>query len=141
MTRIPMSKIQTIEALRQRVAAAKGMGARLMLAPVVALMCCPAFAALPTMPTPAGGGIGGATVAQDDWLNNMGAWFKAGLGILGLVLGALGFLYVVMGGLQKWKLYSAGRAEIGDLKEYFVMGAVLAVFMVVMIGYAVQTLA
>ncbi len=93
------------------------------------------------MPTPAGGGIGGAAVADGDWLQNMGAWFKAGLGILGLVLGALGFLYVVMGGLQKWKLYSAGRAEIGDLKEYFVMGAVLAVFMVVMIGYAVQTLA
>ena len=133
-----MSKLQSLKTLARR---ASDKAACMLLAPMVGLMCSPTFAALPEMPTPAGGGIGGAAVAQGDWLNNMGAWFKAGLSILGLVLGALGFLYVVMGGLQKWKLYSAGRAEIGDLKEYFVMGAVMAVFMVVMIGYAVQTLA
>lgn len=114
--------------------------ARAALAPFVMLACSPAMAALPTMPAP-GDAIGGGTVAQGDWLGTMGAWIKAGLTILVLVLAALGFVYVLMGALGKWRAYSMGRAEIGDLKEYFVMGAVLAVFLVVMGTYAFETLA
>lgn len=114
--------------------------ARAALVPGVALMCSPVMAALPTMPTPQGGGIGGATVANDDWLGQMGAWFKAGITILALVLAGLGFIYVVMGGLSKWRAYSQGRAEIADLKEYFILGAVFAVFLVVMVTYAMQVL-
>jgi|GEM_PF-805661 hypothetical protein len=109
------------------------------LLPVVMLTTSPAFAGLPTMPTP-GPAIGGGQVAQGDWLGAMGAWFKAGVTILGLVLAALGFIYVVSGALSKWRAYSMGRAELGDLKEYFVMGAVMTVFLVVMVTYAVETL-
>ena len=126
--------------LKNLAARARNKSARLMLAPAVALLCSPAFAALPTMPTP-GQAIGGGSVASGDWLGAMGAWFKAGVTILGLVLAALGFIYVVMGALGKWRAYSMGRAEIADLKEYFIMGAVLAVFIVVMATYAAQVLA
>ncbi|MCR6480985.1 DUF2976 domain-containing protein [Variovorax sp. ZS18.2.2] len=103
-------------------------------------MSHPAFAELPKIKAPSDG-IGGIAVDDNNWLAQMGAWFKMGVTILGLILGALGFIYVVSGALQKWKQYAAGRAEIGDLKEYFIMGAILTVFLVVMIGYATQTLA
>ncbi len=125
--------------LKTLVARARDKSARLMLAPAVALLCSPAFAALPTMPTP-GQAIGGGSVASGDWLGAMGAWFKAGVTILGLVLAALGFIYVVMGALGKWRAYSMGRAEIADLKEYFIMAAVLGVFLVIMVTYSLQIL-
>ena len=32
------------------------------------------------------------------------------------------------------------RAELSDLKEYFVMGAVMTVFLIVMVTYAFETL-
>lgn len=112
----------------------------LMLAPAVMLLSSTAWAELPTMPTPSGGGIGGATPAQGDWLGTMGAWFKAGITILALILVALGFIYVIMGALGKWRAYSMGRAEMADLKEYFIMGSVLAVFLVLIATYALSTL-
>ncbi len=131
------TKLMQLKALAGR---ARERGARLMLAPAVALACSPAMAALPQLPTPSDG-IGGGAVAQGDWLGAMGAWFKAGITILALVLCALGFVYVIMGALGKWRAYSLGRAEIADLKEYFIMGAVLAVFLVVIATYAFETLA
>ncbi len=112
----------------------------MMLIPVLALMSTAARAELPTMPTP-GPGIGGASVGQGDWLGSLGAWFKAGITIFGLVLVGLGFLYVVMGALGRWRDYSKGRADIGELKEYFIMGAVMTVFLVAMVTYAFQTMA
>ena len=130
-------KLQSIVSLSHR---ARERVRQALLVPVVALMTHPAFAALPNLTTPTEG-IGGTTVAQGDWLAAIGAYFKIGLTILGLVLGGYGFLTVVAGGLGKWKQYSAGRIEIGELKEYFITGAVLAVFLVVMVSYAFQTIA
>ena len=118
---------------------ARERAGRMLLAPWVALMCSPAFAALPTVPVP-GEAVGGGTVADGDWLGAMGAWFKAGVIILSLILAAMGFIYVMMGALGKWRAYSMGRAEIADLKEYFIMAAVLAVFIVIMATYAAQVL-
>ena len=111
--------------------------ARAALVPAVMLISSPVYAALPTMPTP-GTGIGGATPADGDWLNTMGAWFKAGITILGLILAGLGLIYTVMGGLSKWRAYSLGRAEIADLKEYFIMATVFVVFLVLMVTYATK---
>ena len=118
---------------------AREKAGRMLLAPWVALMCSPAFAALPTVPVP-GEAVGGGTVADGDWLGAMGAWFKAGVIILSLILAAMGFIYVMMGALGKWRAYSMGRAEIADLKDYFIMAAVLAVFIVIMATYAAQVL-
>jgi integrating conjugative element membrane protein (TIGR03745 family) len=109
------------------------------LAPVVAVMCSPAFAALPTMPTP-GTDMKGQTCAAGDWMCAMSAYFKAGLAILGLVLLGLAFLGVVGGSLSKWKEYTAGRIQMGDLKEYFIAGMVLVVFMVLLVTYAYQVI-
>ena len=111
--------------------------ARAALVPAVMLISSPVYAALPTMPTP-GTGIGGTTPADGDWLNTMGAWFKAGITILGLILAGLGLIYTVMGGLSKWRAYSLGRAEIADLKEYFIMATVFVVFLVLMVTYATK---
>ena len=128
---------------RQAAAAGfKHLGDRLQrwaLAPVVAVMCSPALAALPTMPTP-GTDMNGATCAAGDWMCAMSAYFKAGMAILGLVLVALGFLYVVGGALSKWREYTAGRAQIADLKEYFIMGMILTVFLVILVTYAFQVI-
>lgn len=128
---------------RQAAAAGfKHLGDRLQrwaLAPVVAVMCSPALAALPTMPTP-GTDMNGATCAAGDWMCAMSAFFKAGMAILGLVLVALGFLYVVGGALSKWREYTAGRAQIADLKEYFIMGMILTVFLVILVTYAFQVI-
>ena len=118
---------------------AREKAGRMLLAPWVALMCSPAFAALPTVPVP-GEAVGGGTVADGDWLGAMGAWFKAGVIILSLILAAMGFIYVMMGALGKWRAYSMGRAEIADLKEYFIMAAVLGVFLVIMVTYSLQIL-
>lgn len=112
---------------------------RWALAPVVAVMCSPAMAALPTMPTP-GTDMEGNTCAAGDWMCAMSAFFKAGMAILGLVLVALGFLYVVGGALSKWREYTAGRAQIADLKEYFIMGMILTVFLVILVTYAFQVI-
>ena len=60
--------------------------------------------------------------------------------VLGLVLVALGFIYVVGGSLSKWREYTAGRAQIADLKEYFIMGMILVVFLVMLVTYAFQVI-
>ena len=123
--------------LKNLAASTREKMARAALVPAVMLMSSPVYAALTTMPTP-GTGIGGATPADGDWLNTMGAWFKAGITILGLILAGLGLIYTVMGGLSKWRAYSLGRAEIADLKEYFIMATVFVVFLVLMVTYATK---
>ncbi len=108
---------------------------------LVLLVCAPAFAALPTMPTPTGGGLGGAAVQDGDFFGIFGAYFKAGLTILGLVLAALAFLMVVVGSISRWRLYSQGKLEIADLKEYLIMSVIIIAFVIMMVKYAFETLA
>ncbi|WP_020424728.1 DUF2976 domain-containing protein [Paracidovorax oryzae] len=100
-----------------------------------------AMAALPNIPKPSGGGIGGAAVQDGDWLALMGAYFKAGFAILGIVLGTYAFFTVMSGALKKWKEYSEGRAQLADLKEHMIVGTVLLVFIVMLANYAIQTMA
>lgn len=103
------------------------------------LMSQPAFAALPTIATPATG-VGGAAVQQGDWIGTIGAIFVAVVAIIVLVLCAWFFLQGIMGLITKWKDYSNGRAQIGDLKEYFVMVILSSVVVVLLGGYAVSTM-
>jgi len=107
----------------------------------IVLTTSPALAALPTIPVPTGGGLGGAAVQEGDFLGMMGGYFKLGLTILGTVIAALAFIMVVAGGLARWKKYSAGQMEISELKEYLIMGVVIMVFVVMMVKYAFETLA
>lgn len=111
-----------------------------LLVSALALVALPALAELPTLTTPTEG-IGGTTVAQGDWLGALGAYFKLGITIFVMILCGWAFVQVIAGAIVRWKEYTSGRAAIGDLKEYFVMGAVLAVFMVMLGNYALQTVA
>ena len=94
---------------------------------------------LPTMPTP-GTDMQGNAVAEGDWMGSMSAWFKKGIVILGLILVGMGFIYVVGGALSKWRDYSRGKVELSDLKEYFALAMVFAVFLVLMMTYAFKVI-
>lgn len=128
---------QTTLAKAKRV---KDFAAKAALWPAVLLISTSAKAGLPTMPTP-GTGIGGAAVADGDWLGAMGAWWKSGLTILAMIFVGYFFLKVVMGAIGKWSQYTKGQADIADLKEYVISGSVLAIALVIMAGYAMSTLA
>lgn len=84
----------------------------------------PAVAALPTAVTPPAGAAAGDYIAvgQD--------YFKKGLLFLGLLISTLGFLAVAGGGIAKFNDYRTGRAELGDLAMFAVIGVVVLVLMV-----------
>ncbi|AIJ46983.1 MULTISPECIES: TIGR03745 family integrating conjugative element membrane protein [Comamonas] len=114
--------------------------ASIALAPVVLLATCPAFSALPTIQAPAGGSIGGGTTQEGDVLGQMGAYFKLGMTILGLVLAAIAFLFVVTASLQRYRDYTAGKIQLGDLKEFVIVSVIIISFVILMVNYAAQAL-
>lgn len=107
--------------------------------------CSAAFtgvqAALPKMPVPTGGGIGGASVQEGDWMGMLGAYFKQGFSTIGMVLAAAAFIAIVIGALQNWKSYSEGRLTLGELKQFLIVGVVVIVFIILMVGYATEVMA
>ncbi|CAN7764030.1 DUF2976 domain-containing protein [Pseudorhodoferax sp. LjRoot39] len=109
------------------------------LVPFVALACHPAFAELPTLVTPTEG-VNGTTVQNGDIIGQMGAIFKAIIGIVVLVIAGWFFLQAMMGLIGKWKDYSTGRAQISDMKEYFGMAMVSGVIIVALGTYAISTM-
>ena len=127
------------KSLVNTVRAARNKLSHWALVPAVAIMSSPAFAALPTMPTP-GTDMNGNAVAAGDWMGSMSAWFKAGLAIFGLII--LGFLFmkVVGGAVTKWGEYTKGRADIGDMKEYMIMAVIIVGFAILMVTYAFQVI-
>lgn len=139
MTSTPTSGQSVCKTTLSPIKKALGKAHALLLWAFTSLLCHPALAALPTMPSP-GTDMKGQAVANGDWLGTISAWFKSGIGILGLVLVGFGFIYVVSGGLSKWKDYSRGKAEMSDLKEYFIMGVVMMVFLVAMVTWAFSTI-
>lgn len=101
----------------------------------------PSMAALPQITAPSGGGIGGAAVQDGDFIGMVGAYMKAGLTMMAFVIVAYLFVRVIIGGLAKWKEYTSGQAQFGDLKEYIVASVILVAFAVMLAGYAISTLA
>lgn len=124
--------------LQAGVAKARKVVGGVLLAPAVMLANSPVWAALPTMPAP-GTDMNGQAVAAGDWMGTMSAWIKAGVVLFGLAVVGYAFIHVVMGAITKWRAYSTGKGELGDVKEYIVFSALLAVFIVVMVTYAFQT--
>lgn len=109
-----------------------------VVAPMAFLSTNTVFAGLPRMPVP-GTDMNGDDVQDGDWLGYMSAYYKVGIAIIGLVLAGLAFIYVMMGAMEKWKSYGSGRAQVADLKEYMIAGAVLVAFIVMMATYALST--
>lgn len=112
-----------------------------MAAAAFSAACIPAMAALPTIAPPTQGGIGGAAVQDGDIIGTLGGYFKMGLLMMGLVIAAYAFIYLVIGGLRRWKDYANGQASFAELKEYIIAAVVLIAFVVVLIGYSASTLA
>ena len=97
-----------------------------LLAPAVALMSMSpgAFAALPAVTAPTDGLSGACT--DGDIVCTIGAFFKQGINMAAVVVAAFFLIVLALGSFSRWKQYSAGRVEIGDLKEYLIAAAVLA---------------
>jgi hypothetical protein len=121
-------KLMQLEAPARRIGQ---QAAAAILAPVVALMCTPAFAALPTIPTP-GEKIGGGAPDEGDMVGLMSAWGKTGLLVLSLLMIGLLLVKIVMGSMHKWKEYTEGRVMAGDLKEYYIMAGITGVIAIVL---------
>lgn len=126
---------------KQTLAVVRKKAARAVLWPSVLLASSPVWATGGKvgnldLPTPPGEGIVG--VATGTWIGDMGAWFRVGILILGAILVGIAFVYVLAGALGKWRQYARGQADISDLKEYFIMGTILAVFVVAMATYALK---
>ena len=104
--------------------AIRACGATLLALLALAFCVEPALAALPTAVAPPAGAAAGDYIAvgQD--------YFKKGLLFLGLLISTLGFLAVAGGGIAKFNDYRTGRAELGDLAMFAVIGVVVLVLMV-----------
>ena len=89
-----------------------------------AVLAEPAVAALPAAVSPP------AAAASGDYIAIGQDYFKKGLLFLGLLISTLGFLAVAGGGIAKFNDYRTGRAELGDLAMFAVIGVVVLVLMV-----------
>ena len=90
----------------------------------------PALAALPTALDP------GSKGAAGDYLALMQAYWKKGVAVLVLIVGALAFLSVGGGAVAKFNEFRAGKAEIGDLTMYAVLGVILLIITVYLLTTA-----
>lgn len=114
--------------------------ASIALAPVALIAASPAFSALPTIQPPAGGSIGGGTTQEGDILGLIGAYLKLGFTILGLILAVAAFLYVVIASMQRYRDYTKGTIQLGDLKEHVIVSVIILTLVIAMVNYSVQTL-
>lgn len=102
----------------------------LLSALALALFAGSAAAALPTAVAPAAG------VASGDFIAIMQQYWKAGFAFLVLLVGAFTFLTVGGGAIAKFNEYRIGRAEIGDLMIYAVIGVVIIVAVIYLLTEA-----
>ena len=101
----------------------------------LALFACAnsAWAVLPT-PLPPTAAVSGDYIAlfQEYW--------KKGAIVLGLIIGTMGFLSVAGGGIAKFNDFRSGKAELGDLSLYAVVGVIILVLMVYLLSTAADIL-
>lgn len=99
----------------------------------VACATSPALAALPgQMAVPQG-----ANVGQGDYIKLWQYMTKSGVNVAGLIIGAGVFLYFAAGFVSKFVEYRRGKAEVGDLKEYGIVGTTVTVIVVALLTVAV----
>ncbi|MBY0368781.1 MAG: DUF2976 domain-containing protein [Proteobacteria bacterium] len=99
----------------------------------LSLMAHPAFADLPTAIQPQG-------VQAGDMPGLWRALLKAGVAVIVLGIGAVAFYKIPMGALKKWEEYRDGRAEIAEVKEYFIWGSIVLVAIVAILTTAASIL-
>lgn len=96
----------------------------------------PAFAALPgQLSVPQG-----ANVSQGDYISLWQFVIKKGVAVAALIIGAGVFLYFAAGFVAKFVEYRKGKAEVGDLKEYGIVGTAVTVIVVALLTVAVSVI-
>lgn len=94
-----------------------------------ALMADPALAELPTAVTADG-------AASGDYIEILKQYFKLGLLALGLIIAVIAFLNVGGGLLAMFNSFRTGRAELGDLGMFAVLGVVILVLVMYLLNEA-----
>ncbi len=90
----------------------------------------PAMAALPQPVQPGNG------VAAGDYIALLQQYWKEGIAFLVLAIGAYGFVEVGGGAVAKFREWREGKAELSDLKWFFVIGVVMLVALVYLLTIA-----
>lgn len=127
---------QLLVSLRHRLALVVDKGRSLktsLVVGVLSLIAHPAFADLPQAITPQG-------VQAGDMPGLWRALMKAGVAVVVLGIGAIAFYKIPMGALKKWEEYRDGRAEIAEVKEYFIWGSIVLVAIVAILTTAASIL-
>lgn len=89
----------------------------------------PAFADLPTQVAPEG-------VEQGDVIGMWRTYARTGFNVLILIVGAVAFINVAAGALEKWRQYGKGKIELTEMKEYIVGGVMVLVVVVFLLTVA-----
>lgn len=100
------------------------------IAALLALLTQSAMAALPTAVPPSAG------VASGDYIALMKQYWTSGVALLVLLGGVVAFLEVGGGAMAKFREYRVGRAELGDLMLYAVLGVVILVAVIYLLTQA-----
>lgn len=89
-----------------------------------ALAMEPALAALPAAVAAPQGAVSG------DYIGLLKEYWKQGIAALVLIMGAYAFISVGGGAIAKFNDYRAGKAELGDLTMYAILGVIILVTVV-----------
>ncbi len=118
-----------IRHLRKAMRAARESAPFVLIAMALGLAVEPAFAVLPTVVTPTG-------VSSGDYLGMSGDFIKKALLLMGLVIAAAGFTVVAGGAIGRFNEYRIGKAEMGAVASYVVLGALLLLIIVYLLTEA-----
>lgn len=105
-----------------------GMAALLLLA--AAFAASPAMAALPAAVQPAGGAAAG------DYIKLLQEYWKSGVAVMVLMVGAYAFVEVGGGAVTKFGEWRSGKAELTELKWFFFIGVVMLVAVIYLLTTA-----
>ena len=105
------------------------------IAGLFAAMCQSASAAIPA-PAAAPVGMGSVTCGSGDYICLMGAYWKAGIAVLAIVICGVALLKVAGGLVGKYDEYRKGRAEAGDLKENVIVAVIMLACILSLTYYA-----
>lgn len=94
-----------------------------------ALTADPALADLPTA-------VAASGAASGDYIEILKQYFKLGLLALGLIIAVIAFLNVGGGLLAMFNSFRTGRAELGDLGMFAVLGVVILVLVMYLLNEA-----
>ncbi len=90
----------------------------------------PALAALPTPVAAPDGAVSG------DYIGLIKEYWKQGIAVLVLIIGAYAFASVGGGAIAKFNDFRSGKAELGDLTVYAIIGVIVLVTVVYLLTTA-----